>query len=68
MVSRGSGERGIIMKRVGHYKVRTCTVCGTELNRHQIKYCTTHSIMSQLRRPKWTVGLSDEQLRHWYGF
>lgn len=55
------------VKRVGHYKIKVCQVCGKELTKAQQKYCSTHAELTHWRRSPWSQGLSDKQLLHWHG-
>jgi len=55
-------------KWIGKLKVRTCLRCGKELKGTQSKYCSTDAIIVTLRKSKFTIGLTDDQLRHYYSF
>jgi len=59
----------MVFKHVGKTKVRICVHCKKELNRWQHKYCSTHAIIVKLQQhSKFARGLTEQQLRHWYGF
>jgi hypothetical protein len=59
-------------KRIRHFIVKVCIVCGCELSRYQQKYCATHAQsnpiqIAQWRKAAWTKGHTDQQLMHWHG-